>query len=253
MKKNITNKLIRKTAGFFLIVFIGCSNAQENKFMSKIDNKDFSTFLDKYAKIDDFPFAYKNLPVSMLSPKKLRIEECVKFLNKNLDSLYYREELYNYDEDSKEFGEKRIKPTMTLLKYFLDDQNVVLINNEFSGMNVSDSILTKLYVVDTKGAIQDDIVIKKEEYENDWLPDNFFVLIDSKHFNIYTYNVFERKQENGKVGESVFVTITEYEISDKAKINLLSMERNIPLKYERYDQPSPEKWPNDDPMRKFIE
>jgi hypothetical protein len=130
---------------------------------------------------------------------------------------------------------------------------VVLINNEFSGMNVSDSILTKLYVVDTNAIIRDDIVIKKEEYENDWLPDNFFVLIDRKHFNTYTYNVIEKKEENGNVSESVFVTIMEYEISDTAKINLLNIKRNVPLKYKRYDQQGPEKWPKDDPMRIFIE
>lgn len=253
MEKHIENKIISKAVGFFLMVFIGCSNAQENSFINKIENSDFSAFLENYSKIDDFPFAYKKLPINVLSSKKLKIEECVKFLDKDKDSLYYREEFYNYDEETKEYGEKKIKPIMTLLKYFINNQNAVLINNEFSGMNVSDSILTKLYVVDTNGMIKDDIVIKKEEYENDWLPDNFFVLIDPEHFNTYTYNVIEKKEEKGKVTESVFVTIMEYEISDKAKINLLNVKRNIPLKYKRYNQHDIEKWPEDDPMRIFIE
>lgn len=253
MEKNIKKIIMKKTLAFFLIIFIGCGNAQESSFMNKIDNEGFRDLIHKYAKIESFPFAYKRIPVNELSPTQLEIDECVKFLKKDLNSLYYREEFYNYDEDTKEFGEKRLKPVLALLKYFIDNQNMILISNEFSGMNVSDSILTKLYVIDIKGSIKDEIIIKKEEYENDWLPDNYFVIIDEKNFNTYTYNVIERKDENDKISEFVYVTVEEFEISKNAKINLRNVTHNMPLKYKRYDQANPDNWPKDDPMRIFID
>ena len=236
-----------KYSPLVLILFctILCKNcsAQNKSDKSKVDK--FEMLKEKFTPIDSFPVVGKRLPPGF-GTVEISLEEATEFLNFKKDSLYYTEELYNHDTDTRTEGEKLNCFPVARFIYNCDEYTC-LIYSAYNGLNDGSLDKTMLSVFDAQGNLLDSITLMTEMITYDGIPYNAFGLKNDSKLYTYTYDTYSEKGE-----EMPNTEIRCYEISKNGKF-ILTATDSLRLNFKDYSDPEITNWHPDDPMLKLLE